>query len=138
MDLQNMAEFSFMNSLSQKNTKQFLERTNLRRMQDVHNLLKIYYFIHINGECWSNDIEATMTERRSWTRAIKIANNTMANKRLIRIIGREKIRGDKYELTNKGMYIIDQYISWMREEQRKVFYAIKLSRKKAKEHKENK
>jgi hypothetical protein len=139
IDLKHLAEFSFLSNIAKKNVKQFIDaHVEVKKMQDVYNLLKVHYLIEINDECWSGDIVATMNNKRNWMKTIKIANNAMANKRLLRIVARDPIRGDKYEITNKGRFIIDQYMSWIREEERKVFYEIKLSRKKSKEHKENK
>ena len=137
MDLPQLAEFSFLSSLAKKNIQQFIDEADgIRHVNDIYNLLKIYHFIQLNDECWREDIVATMNEKRNWSKTIKIANNNMAGRRLIRVVATDPVRGEKYEITNKGAFVIDQYMSWLREEERKVFYAIKLNRRKAKEHKE--
>ena len=138
MDLSEMTEFSFLRDISQKNPQEFIDSTEgFSYIPHIFYLLKINHFINITGECWVQDIILTMTDRRSWQKRITMSTERLVHKRFLRVLDNCKIRGKRVELTNKGTYMIDQYMVWIREEERKIFYQIKLMKKKVQESKEN-
>ncbi len=138
IDLPTMAEFHFLASLSRKDPHSFVDaHPEIRKVQEVYNLLKIHYFIHTTGECWREDVVASMNDNPKWPRVVGYTNYFLKANNLIRIIDRNKVRGERYEITNKGMYMLEQYMVWLREEEKSIFYKIKLMRKNAKELEEN-
>jgi hypothetical protein len=78
-----------------------------------------------------------MMEGRDFSRKVGIGAYYMMKGRYINIVDKDKVLGEKYELTNKGKYLIDQYALWIREQEKKWFYQMRLSHKKSKELKEN-
>jgi hypothetical protein len=78
-----------------------------------------------------------MIDKPKMERIVGISIYYMMKDRYVNRLEKDKVLGQKVELTNKGRYLLEQYASWIREQEKAWFYKMRLSHKESKELKEN-
>jgi len=138
MDVNDLAEFTVLKMLGLINIDSFLKAQNTYvHKQTVFNLLRIHYLINTKGTCWTKDLMNGMSQKRTnIEKRTNIAIHYMEKSRAISKHEKDKILGCRLEITNKGVFILQQYAVWLREEQKKYHYKMKQSHKESRELKE--
>ena len=136
MDLNDVSEYFMLHLFSQRNSKRFCEQERIYSVAIVFNLLKVHYFIHTKNSCWTRDIVDCLKDSPKTPKSVEIGMYYLAQGRYVSEQEKDKVLGKRWELTNKGTYLINRYTAWLREEQRTLNYKIKESHKESKELKE--
>ena len=131
MILDDLAEFSVRNFLGSANIREFLVENNLYSDWVIYAMLSVHYFNNTKDSCYFADIEAI--SRPGIRIALKISFHNMVKSRHLDVVEKDENLGNKYEVTNKGRAILDRYMIFLKEEERKRFYIIKKNHRDAQE-----
>ncbi len=137
MDLNDMSEYCVLHLLAQSNKPSISERLDVYGLSVPLNLLKVNFFLETNDSCWTRDISDSMTQRDGVYKKAEIRMYYLKQGRFVREVEKDEYLGGSFVLTNKGRRVLDRYVLFLREEQRKVNYRIKESHKISREMKEN-
>jgi len=137
MDLNDISEYYMLHLFGQRNKIDFAEREGIYSIAIVLNLIKVHYFLNINGECWTKDISDSLKQKPGVFKRVDIGMHFLKKGRFVNEIDRDKYLGGRFVLTNKGMSVLDRYVGFLREKQKEIGYKIKESHKISCEMKEN-
>lgn len=137
MDINDISEYFMLHLFGQRNSQAFCEQENIYSRAIVYNLLKVHYFIYTKNSCWTKDIIDCLKDSPKQSKKVEIGMYFLSQGRYVAEQERDKVLGKRWELTNKGTYLLNRYAAWLREEQRKLNYKIKESHKESRELKEN-
>jgi len=121
--------------IAQREAKKFCKDNNIYGIPVIFNLLKVHYFINTKNSCWTRDISCSLKSGKYIK--VEVGMHFLKNGRYVNEVETDKLLGKRWELTNKGIYLLDRYAAWLREEQRNLDYKIKLTHKKSREMKKN-
>jgi hypothetical protein len=137
MDIDDFAEFTVLNLLGERKISEFIKAQDCYLNKNyIFKLLMMHYLISSKGSCWTQDIIDGIAYRKGQKTRVEAALYMMTQSRVV--IKREQGRGlgHRWDITNKGMYIIRQYAAWTRDQQREYHYKIKESHRILRELKE--
>ena len=139
MDLDDIAEFTMLKYITDKKMDDFMEVNKKDFYINgayLSKLLMVYYLHKEKGSCWEKDLLEAAIDRGGNKQRTSIIFHRMYNGRLVTRHDRSKILGYRFEVSNKGMHVLRQYTSWVREEQRKYHYKLKVYNKEHREFEE--
>ena len=137
MDLDDISEYYMLHLFGNRSRDKFCEQEKIHSLAIVLNLLKVHYVIHKNNECWTRDIADSLKQKPNVYKKVEIGMYFLSQGRYVKEIGKDKVLGKKWELTNKGLFLLGRYTLHLREEQRNVNYRVKKSHVESIELKEN-
>lgn len=138
MEIDEIAEYTTINLLVNRNFKDFAKSQEYFVSPSiVFGLLRIHYLINTKGSCWTKDLLDGISENRiNRKRNLDLSLHFHMKANVIERKERDKILGYRWEITNKGMFILQQYSMFIKEELKKYHYKIKKSHKESRELKE--
>lgn len=138
MDIDDIAEFTILDLFGKKTIEGFIKsQETYVSFNFLHKLNMIYYLIKTKGTCWKSDIINALNDKPIKEINVEMALYFLTKNKYLTRHEHDKILGNRYELTNKSMFLLRQYALWMREEEKKYHYRIKESHRKSRELKEN-
>jgi hypothetical protein len=138
MDVLDISTQILLEPIFRREKKEFIIGNKIRDLTDLRYLFIINYFIEMKGVCYDADIAWVKDHpgRKSPMPGVRLRGYAMVRRGLIKYIKSKDLHPVLkrcYTITDRGHSVMDNYLVFLRKQEKDLMYRIKKGHKEARE-----